>query len=313
MSRRGRAGAQPPPPPQPDADVAIVARPLALGGGARPAARRGREEPVPEFRLSQNMQDLASASGMTNSHRMLIQAFLSRRFMPQADAHEALRAVLKAYDHPDAAVPAHNVEAALNDMLTTVNKNLRLLQLEIKKVSSESPDGTVYYGLINTKGDAFAQLATTLSLEEISLFKKILDAIIASPDDRELMPKGELNRTEAENLGLELEKKLIASQARIAIDKLGAAGWLDVKPQRGNEEGTVSAGIRTLLELRPWMEEFYHGHIPECVFCADPVLKGQSCPNMRCTTRSHVHCLVRWFRDKRDRKCPTCTQEWHQD
>ena len=64
-------------------------------------------------------------------------------------------------------------QGELEQYLSVINSNLHSLFLEIRRGASED-DGTIYWGLVNAKSDQASQMATSYSLPEITLFKRIV-------------------------------------------------------------------------------------------------------------------------------------------
>ena len=54
-----------------------------------------------------------------------------------------------------------------------INNQLHFVNFDIRKTVSEN-DGSIYYGLVNTRSDKESQLGTSFGLPEVNLFKKIV-------------------------------------------------------------------------------------------------------------------------------------------
>jgi len=169
--------------------------------------------------------------------------------------------------------------------------------MEIRKIRFE--DGLIYYGIVNTRDDEHAKLATTFSPTEIDLFKKILEEVINSNHK-------EAHRTDCVNLGRQLKPAITPQKAESAIETMASQFWLSI------DNGIVSLGVRTILELRSYLEATFEGQLTECVLCHELVVKGTKCGQRACQTFMHNYCKDRWFSRKKagEPRCPTCDHLW---
>jgi hypothetical protein len=245
---------------------------------------------------------------MTDAHRLLVQTFISKPVIPDADLNTSFQQIANLY----------NNRAALEPFIATINDNLRYVSMEIRKTIWEE-DGELYWGLVNVRGDDHVKTATSYNASELALFKKIMEQIIAGG--------GIVAGTEANNLARTLEPPIPLTRADGIIDRFVADQWLARTTDRDGERDSnatkfLTLGVRSMLELRPYLDSLYAEisassssnapatALPDCIMCSEPVLRGEVCANSRCPARMHRHCAQKWFQGKRDPRCPHCSTAW---
>jgi len=249
------------------------------------------------------MENGGADASLNDAHRLLVQLFLTKHVIPEAEFLQYYRKILDEYKERDVGV---------EEFVNKINDALRFAFFEIRKAAAEE-DGKIYWGIANTRSDVTSQLATDLSLPDIELFKKIVEAIIAAPD--EIIPvNGELGLIDCVNLAKGIEH-LTLNKAEQTIQGLVKNRWLACRENPSAKTRHISLGVRTFLELKPWLEESFkgEGYLIDCILCAEPVFKGEHCANKKCEVRMHYHCAAKWFsRKDATKKCPTCTTTWQQ-
>jgi hypothetical protein len=198
--------------------------------------------------------------------------------------------------------------------LAGANQALVHYGFEIRRAASDD-DGTVFYGLVNTKNDELSKLATTYEPAQLHYLKALIEAILKPPADGE---KGRITRADAAGIRTQLAKDshgasagsgsgvvttLSSAAADETIASLVANHWLSSSTRNGD----LSLGMRSLMELKPFIESLCDS---ECTMCSEVVIRGQTCSNELCDTMMHFHCAKRWFENKPDKVCPTCTRPW---
>jgi hypothetical protein len=227
----------------------------------------------------------------TEAQQLLLQLLWAKQVFKERDLQDLFKKVLQNYQLP----PNTGLELFIRD----INKNLEIMGLEIRRVVDEEI-GTPYWGLANTRNDDLAKIATFYTPEQVILFKFIIEKLFVDNID------GELSKIDANNLRIKIEEKqMTVSKADETIQQLINDQWLK------ENEGTVSLGIRSFLELKAYIEEVYKDYILECIMCQELVIKGQRCSNNVCSVRMHNHCAHRWFESSPNNNCPTCTNAWH--
>jgi len=181
--------------------------------------------------------------------------------------------------------------------ISDINDKLRSLAMEIRKAVAED-DGVMYHALVNTRQDDTVNAATELNFAQLTFFKKVLEKIVVGDT------MGYIRGLDANNLGKSCEPPMSFTKSEEIVENLIKSKWL-AKVDEG-----ITLGVRSMLELRPYIELFYGESLPDCVLCSEAVLRGTSCSSDRCGTKMHVHCQEKWFHGNKDKKCPTCTLPW---
>lgn len=114
-----------------------------------------------------------------------------------------------------------------------------------------------------------------------------------------------VEKNEIFNLRIELDPNMDVEKITNLIQK-----WINEKWLVEIEKGFISLSLRSLTELRQFLENEYSDTIFECNICSDIVNRGQSCSNIHCSVKLHHHCSRQWFQRGRTRKCPACTSPW---
>jgi hypothetical protein len=69
-------------------------------------------------------------------------------------------------------------------------------------------------------------------------------------------------------------------------------------------------GVRTLLELNPYIEATYEEASSACTICMEKVFLGDACPQPRCPVKLHRHCYDTYRQNRPVPLCPACQQPW---
>ncbi|KAF9360234.1 hypothetical protein BGX34_007887, partial [Mortierella sp. NVP85] len=238
------------------------------------------------------------ASGFTNTHRLFLQAAISRRLMTEVTALDLYSQVCNATNERFNKDDFQNFVARLNEGLNSVELEFRSSKDEIS--------GLVVIALTNTNGHKIAQVATGYSPTELEYFKHLLDAIVTADDEAycisstaALHEAGRLKNKE--NKSISITKR----DAEALLDRFVADKWFI-----RSTAGAYSLSMRSLLELQTYLKETYGDQIQECVFCMEIITKGQRCSVAACSTRSHHHCATPYFQNMNNPVCPTCKSPW---
>uniref|UniRef100_A0A7S4MBR1 Non-structural maintenance of chromosomes element 1 homolog n=1 Tax=Vannella robusta TaxID=1487602 RepID=A0A7S4MBR1_9EUKA len=211
----------------------------------------------------------------TDDHRLLLQYFISHKVIAEDKIQQ------------------HFPKTRFEELVHGININLQNMHLEIKRIIAEE-DGSVFWGIVNLKNDELSQIATNYNKVEVDLFKAILD---------KLASEGQMLYLDA----IEVNPHMSRDKAENIILKFVDDKWLT------RDGGELVLGLRARLELRPYLEEVFGEEMKECVFCTEIVFKGETCENDRCSTVAHRHCAQRWFAEKPNPKCPTCSEPWEDE
>jgi len=161
-------------------------------------------------------------------------------------------------------------------------------------------DGDHYYCLINLRGEGALEKPIHFNEKQIEAFRKIVKVIIEQPE-------GIMDETKL--LG---QTKLKSRETQALIDDLVRNHWLSrVEPtddDNDQQEGIV-VGIRTMLELRSWLEE--QTTLSECAVCKKMVIYCSLCDS--CDCKIHKHCERLFFSEQSDadKVCPSCSSLWN--
>ncbi|KZO89946.1 hypothetical protein CALVIDRAFT_543134 [Calocera viscosa TUFC12733] len=155
--------------------------------------------------------------------------------------------------------------------------------------------------IVNTKGDAIAQVATEFSPNEIAYFRLIVECIMLAPSE-----SFSLSSIAAIKESANLPSKMTKTEAESTLNAFVSKGWL-VKSKRGR----YSLSTRSLLELQTYLKTTFEDEVLDCTICMEMVTKGIACSTARCKTRMHMHCYDDYKLKKR-RVCPNCQSPWEE-
>lgn len=226
---------------------------------------------------------------MRESQRLFLRSLMSKQFLSEKETRNMYRKACNAFG--DDGAPENFV-----NFVEAVNKNLRSLDMEIRQGISED-SGAVHYGLVNTAEDEHSKMATDFSPNEITFFKKVMDAIVTSTD-------GTVSSLEAMNIGPDLEKRINITRAEELLRRLVKDQWMS------ESTGSYSLGPRAMLELHPYLKRVYEDDIVDCMMCHTIAIKGQCCT--QCDGKIHKRCAARYFQGRAQKNCPNphCGAVW---
>lgn len=116
----------------------------------------------------------------------------------------------------------------------------------------------------------------------------------------------EITRHEANNMRLNIpDINVSAREAEATIKLFVNDGWLHEK------DGKISVGIRTIVELKPYLLSHFELEGSECFVCHQIVTKGEKCVNTECKAKLHFSCSNRRFQVSNiTPRCPLCSTNW---
>lgn len=238
---------------------------------------------------------------MRDSHRLFLQSFMSRGLLDAKEVKLLYKVVCDKFQEP-IPIKEDDRKQQLPEFVRTINQNIRIFHMEIKKGVSED-EGVSYYCLVCTNESAITKLASDYTQSELEFFKKLVDQIVDG--------EGEIGSTSAINIVDILDKtmkKMTRQDAQMLLQKLETAKWI----QMSKTTGKVSLSTRSLLELEQYILDVYgaDGYNLKCNMCNKLCIKGERCCN--CQTRLHFHCASRFFDHKDNPRCPdkTCDSPW---
>ncbi|XP_014666771.1 PREDICTED: non-structural maintenance of chromosomes element 1 homolog [Priapulus caudatus] len=192
---------------------------------------------------------------MNDTHRMFLQALMTRRIMQGKE-------VKKIYNYCHEACDVLTEDANLSQFVVAINSNIRLYNMEIKKGVNEV-SGAQYYALVNLSDSPVTRLAADFTPLELELFKKMMDMIVYSDN-------GIISSIDAINLTSVLDKKMSKDAAESVVQRLAIDKWINV------ERGDVSLAVRGILELDQYLRETYGELLLTCNMCKQICLQTAS-------------------------------------
>jgi len=177
----------------------------------------------------------------------------------------------------------------MTDFITEVNHMIRPYNMQISRGPNES-DGKVFYALINNSDNEITRLSHQWTTKEIVFFRKLLAAIINSPNHF-------ITSTKALNIGR--EDNLSMTAAENLINRWSQQKWIEEIT-----DGSISIGVRSLLEMNVYIRD--HFEVEDCFRCKVLCIRGSNCLN--CNIKLHFHCADSDFIP--NNKCPNCSKEW---
>jgi hypothetical protein len=293
---------------------------------------------------------MSQAESYNNTHRAFLQALLARPTLTFAEA-KPLLALIQTQQDPSRPVPDEDITRAdFEQYVHAVNNAVSPFDMEVRSTADQSNRGAEVFALVNTAGDALAQMATVHTADELAFVKRVLDCMFETNNTRRaevmavtgqqalnLAKAPDTNRRasgaaitlesqtqEAAAAGTSQNASLTMAQAEKTLRLLVSESWFEQ-----SQRGFYSRSPRALMELRGWLIDTYNdgendsddsddeGHPQEkikvCFACREIVTKGQRCPDpaLRCPARLHAHCVGKIWRAQGGREvCPDCKKEW---
>ena len=222
---------------------------------------------------------------MTDAHRLLVQSFLSQKFMREEELKHKLELLNRNCD----------LDCDLLRAVRVINKRLELLSLRVQKARSEDR-GQIYYGLVNLREDEAAKLGAEYGQSERLFFKECFEAILGCE-------KGKVSSLEL--LGMESaygagRKRVTEKEAQ--LEQFTKDGWLS------SSDGKFYPGPRTVLELYPHLSETHGDRDFKCAQCKEVAVLRESCDN--CEACFHLYCMER-LKSASEPVCPKCKSRWN--
>jgi hypothetical protein len=295
---------------------------------------------------------MSQAESYGNTHRAFLQALLARPTLTFAEA-KPLLALIQTQQDPSRPVPDEDITRPdFEQYVHAVNNALSPFDMEIRSTADQSNRGVEVFALVNTVGDALAQMATVHTADELAFVKRVLDCMFETNNTRraEVMAvtgQQALNLAKAPNEGnrrasgaatqesqtqeaaagtLPQNASLTMAQAEKTLRLLVSESWFEQ-----SDRGFYSLSPRALMELRGWLIDTYndrenedsddsdqghpHEKIKTCSACREIVTMGQRCPDpaLRCPARLHAHCVGKMWRAQGGKEiCPDCKKEWNE-
>ncbi|KJE95878.1 hypothetical protein CAOG_06281 [Capsaspora owczarzaki ATCC 30864] len=225
--------------------------------------------------------------GMTDTHRLFVQALMSRTLIAENDLQELFKQV---------HVATGKQPGTLNEFLKIIKANLDIISFDITSVKSED-DGRRYFALVNRYADEISKMASDYEPQEMELLNKLVELITLSDS-------GTASSIDVDNVAPLLTRPLTKAAAEVAVRKFTHDGWIH------DDEGTLSLTTRTILELEPHLKESFSEHVIACAACSSLVFRGQVCKQSGCGGKLHNHCLALFRGTRPNFACLTCKADF---
>ncbi|KAI9274225.1 Nse1 non-SMC component of SMC5-6 complex-domain-containing protein [Sporodiniella umbellata] len=223
-----------------------------------------------------------------DSHRLFVQAMLSKRFLPEEEAESIY---LKVCD----VVESEPVDFAI--FISQINKSLEDLDYSLRRSKNERT-GTEHLSLVNIKQDKIVELASNYSPVELKFCRSLIDAIVNADHENYAV-------TTSAALRLGGPLKLSHKETQDVLDRLVEDGWIAEE-----NKGVYFLDTRGLAELQSYLRDQYGDAIKECTICLDVVTMGEYCQLGNCPVRLHKYCADSQFRGAQNPVCPQCSTAW---
>ncbi|KAH6565488.1 hypothetical protein BASA50_003662 [Batrachochytrium salamandrivorans] len=227
-----------------------------------------------------------------NVHRMFLQGLMARQVMSLTDA-----SVLYTRIAEQEQVDQISLDSFIIQINTELNRNVGL---EIKRgINPESGDETLV--LINVQADELSQLAAAYTPSEVLFFKSMIEMLMTERTDGCF----ELSSIKALRIASHLKPALTKECAEMFISRLVDDSWLL------DRRGKLTLGVRSLLELRPYLMEEYPDNARECSSCFQILtINTTLCTNDNCDAALHASCVEKVFGTQSIRTCFKCSTPW---
>ena len=192
------------------------------------------------------MNGTVVGSEMTEVHRHLLQFIMKELYMTKDELQEQLDLFKQhhEYDRVQAALRQQNQsysrDESLADFIKTINGAISFMHFTIKNYRHPKKS-VVYYGLANELDDEISKQATEFNPHEITLFRKILELIVAAEDEGTGVNVADL-------LNLR-DKTMSINETNTFVTRLMSEGWLE------KISGSVWFGPRALCDLRGYLQD----------------------------------------------------------
>ncbi|KAI1420312.1 hypothetical protein F5Y12DRAFT_788383 [Xylaria sp. FL1777] len=277
--------------------------------------------------MDEDQDDLAGQ--YNDGNRAFLQAFLARGTMTFNESQHILAAIFTAQEN-EAVEPNQVTQEDFDSYVSAASDAVSAFDLEIRSAMHQTRKERVY-ALVNTTSDPMTQLATLHSADEIAFVKRVIDAMFEKYNTPRMealcldemqanklrVPPRPDNDDEAMENGeapSHAPKSLKSSEVETMMRSMVDEGWFE-----RSRDGFYFLSARALLELRSWLLESYNDPEAEegewqrvkfCEACKDVVTIGQRCRERDCLIRLHDNCADAFFRTRRQRSCPKCSEEW---
>ncbi|XP_054247163.1 non-structural maintenance of chromosomes element 1 homolog [Indicator indicator] len=228
------------------------------------------------------------AAQMTDAHRRFLQVLMSHGIMEGSVARKLHRRCCEIHK----VYYAHD---KLDDFISTINRHLQPLFMQVRKGLSES-DGRAHYALVNLAETEITKMASDYAENELELFRKTMDLIIFSEN-------GFASSTDILNLADQLQtKKMKKKEAEQLLKVFVDDKWLSER------NGEYTLHTRCIIEMEQYILSNYQDVARKCNICHSLAIQSQMCES--CGIRMHLPCVKKYFRAQTEPRCPQCNDFW---
>ncbi|KAI9245233.1 Nse1 non-SMC component of SMC5-6 complex-domain-containing protein [Phascolomyces articulosus] len=242
------------------------------------------------FTINSSTSNDINPSEYNDSHRLFLQSMLSHRILTEGEAQNLY---FKICD----LINCEHVE--FNEFISVINHEISEISLSLR-ITRDETNGSSFIGLVNTKEDELAQIATKYTPNEITYFRQMIETIVMADDD-----KYAIGSMVAIRLGQTMKPPLTQKETQTLIDRLNDDQWICPTP----DGSSYCIDTRGIMELQGYLNEQYGDVIKHCKMCHDIVTMGERCELQNCEVRFHRHCADGQF-SGRTIVCPECETGW---
>ncbi|KAK3398223.1 Nse1 non-SMC component of SMC5-6 complex-domain-containing protein [Sordaria brevicollis] len=275
-------------------------------------------------------------TGYNDANRAFVQAFMARGTLTFPEGQKLLAAILSATEG-ETVDPESITQDDFVNFVRTAREAVEPLDYDIRSSRDQIRNGERIWAFINAHSDPPTQMATTHTPEEVAYIKRLMDLIfdeyntvrmeVMAVDEGQALKASRPKRRESQHVNGEDEegqpstmasdRGLKHSEVLSLLSSLVAEGWLEK-----SRVGFYSLSPRSLIEMWSWLVATYNDDSAEardwqrikfCEACKEIVTYGQRCSERDCTIRLHDICQDRYWRTRREKKCPKCETAWTGD
>jgi len=279
--------------------------------------------------------------GYNDGHRLFLQSIMAHGSITFSQAQTIAARISSSLG--TVQTPEETPLEAIEHIVNTVGRAIALHDYQIR-TSIDQRTGERVWAWVNTQSDPATQMATTLTPDELSFVKRVLDAIFDTYNSQRMekmcVTKAEVlklshpprNRPRpssdaassgadpaalAQQMAPSADKGLRHSDVERVIRDLISGGWFEQ-----SKEKFLTLSPRGLMELQNWLFASYNDpdvaeggwqRIKKCEQCKEIVSWGQRCSVWTCIVRLHDGCADKLWQARRNHTCPRCNTEWSGD
>ncbi|RKP15138.1 hypothetical protein BJ684DRAFT_18509 [Piptocephalis cylindrospora] len=245
--------------------------------------------------LRLNSEEQGSMDRFSMMHKAIVQSMLAQPFRRHADMEDLIKRCCRHISE------IYTPNETLNMVVGLINGKLQDFDMGIRSGLDEET-GEKWWAFVNTSEDPSASLiASTHSIPELSFLNRLIRRMVRDREGK----RYSIGSIRA--LGERPPQGCTRMEAQRILDQFVQESWLNLSP-----DGRYCLGLRTLLELGPYLKTRYEDDIVECTLCMDMITRGRRCPNTQCAARLHHYCATQYFDGLPlpSQLCPTCKTPW---